>query len=63
VILDGAVLTNPYSHKQMDQAIDMAIDMPESEQLERMEKMSSAVEAFTVSDWADEQMSALEIQD
>ena len=62
VILDGAVLTNPYSHKQMDTAIDAAIDMPESEQIQRMEKMSSAVEAFTVSDWADEQMAALETQ-
>lgn len=60
VILDGAVLTNPYSHKQMDSAIDTAIDMPTSEQIERMEKMTTAVEAFTVSDWADEQMTALE---
>ena len=63
VILDGAVLTNPYSHKQMDAAIDAAIDMPASEQIERMEKMSSAVEAFTVSDWADEQIGALETQE
>ena len=63
VILDGAVLTNPYSHKQMDAAIDAAIDMPTSEQIERMEKMSTAVEAFTVSDWADEQMGALETQE
>jgi len=60
VILDGAVLTNPYSHKQMDTAIDSAIDMTISEQIERMEKMSTAVEAFTVSDWADEQIGALE---
>ena len=62
VILDGAILTNPYSHKQMDTAIDAAIDMPASEQIQRMEKMSSAVEAFTVADWADEQMGALEAQ-
>tara|TARA_B000000532_G_scaffold207985_1_gene176348 strand:- start:465 stop:1181 length:717 start_codon:yes stop_codon:yes gene_type:complete len=60
VVLDGAVLTNPYSHKQMDNAIDAAIDMPSSEQLERMARMSSAVETFTVSDWAAEQMDALE---
>ena len=60
MILDGAVLTNPYSHKQMDTAIDSAIDMTISEQIERMEKMSTAVEAFTVSDWADEQIGALE---
>ena len=59
VVLDGAVLTNPNSHKQMDNAIDTAIDMPNSEQLERMARMSSAVETFTVSDWAAEQMNSL----
>ena len=63
VVLDGAVLTNPNSHKQMDNAIDAAIDMPNSEQLERMARMSSAVETFTVSDWAAEQMHALETPD
>ena len=59
MVLDGAVLTNPNSHKQMDNAIDAAIDMPNSEQLERMARMSSAVETFTVSDWAAEQMNSL----
>ena len=63
VVLDGSVLTNPNSHKQMDNAIDAAIDMPNSEQLERMARMSLAVETFTVSDWAAEQMNSLETPD
>ena len=60
VVLDGAVLTNPYSHKQMDQAIESALEMPEDEQIIRISKMVSAVEDFTVSDWANEQMQSLE---
>jgi len=59
VVLDGAVLTNPYSHRRMDEAIDQALAMPSAEQQQRMRKMSAAVEAFTVSDWAEEQMGAL----
>jgi glucosylglycerol-phosphate synthase len=59
VVLDGAVLTNPYSHRRMDEAIDQALAMPPEEQQQRMRKMSAAVEAFTVSDWAEEQMGAL----
>lgn len=59
VVLDGAVLTNPYSHRRMDEAIDHALSMPEHEQINRMKKMTAAVEAFTVSDWAEEQIGAL----
>ena len=62
VVLDGAVLTNPYSHKQMDQAIESALEMPEDEQIIRISKMVSAVEDFTVSDWANEQMQSLEVE-
>jgi glucosylglycerol-phosphate synthase len=36
--------------------------MPEDEQIKRMSRMSSAVESFTVSDWVNEQMDALEGQ-
>jgi glucosylglycerol-phosphate synthase len=60
VVLDGAILTNPYSHRQMDQAIERALEMPEDEQIIRMSRMSHAVESFTVSDWVSEQMDALE---
>ena len=48
VLLNGAVLTNPYSHRRMDEAIEEAIYMNDSEQKERMEMMTSAVESYTV---------------
>ena len=59
VVLEGAVLTNPYSNHRMDEAIESAIEMPEDEQRQRMEHMSGAVEAYTVRDWADEQLAGL----
>ena len=59
-MLDGAILTNPYSHKQMDRAIESALELPQNEQIERINKMVSAVEEFTVDDWAKEQMQSLE---
>ncbi len=59
VLLDGAVLTNPYSHRRMDEAIEEAIEMPKTEQLKRMANMTQAVEAFTVKDWANEQLQQL----
>lgn len=57
VVLDGAVLTNPYSNRRMDVAIESALAMDEEEQRERMSKMSEAVENYTVKDWAEEQLS------
>ncbi|WP_414153422.1 glucosylglycerol-phosphate synthase [Prochlorococcus sp. MIT 1300] len=59
VLLDGAVLTNPYSHRRMDEAIEQAIEMPVDEQKSRMDSMSQAVESYTVQDWADEQLKSL----
>ena len=59
VLLDGAILTNPYSHKRMDEAIEKALEMNESEQHQRMLSMTKAVEAYTVQDWADEQLNNL----
>ena len=60
VVLDGAVLTNPYSHRRMDEAIEQALEMPEAEQKRRMRTMTTAVESFTVQDWAEEQMGCLD---
>ena len=60
VLLNGALLTNPYSHKRMDEAIDQAIEMKETEQIERMKSMSEAVDAYTVKDWAEDQISSLD---
>ena len=51
------MLTNPYSNKRMDEAIESALAMPEAEQRRRMERMTDAVESYTVRDWADEQLS------
>ena len=59
VVLDGAVLTNPYSNRRMDEAIESALEMDEDEQRDRMSRMTDAVESYTVSDWAEEQMSGL----
>ena len=57
VVLEGAVLTNPYSNRRMDDAIESALSMSEEEQRERMGRMTDAVERYTVKDWADEQLS------
>ncbi len=60
VVLNGAVLTNPYSHRRMDDAIEQAIAMTDDEQHQRMASMTTAVEAYTVQDWAEEQMSGFD---
>ncbi len=60
VLLNGAVLTNPYSHRRMDEAIEEAISMKEEEQILRMKSMTSAVESYTVKNWADDQIKYLE---
>ena len=39
-----------------DEAIEAALEMPEGEQRHRMETMTAAVEAYTVKDWAEEQL-------
>ncbi len=59
VLLNGAILTNPYSHRRMDEAIEEAISMNETEQRKRMESMKKAVESYTVKEWAEEQMNKL----
>ena len=59
VLLEGAVLTNPYSQRRMDEAIEKAIAMTDQEQHQRMKSMIAAVESYTVKDWAEEQMNSL----
>ena len=44
----------------MDEAIELALSMPENEQKRRMRTMTTAVESFTVQDWAEEQMGSLD---
>ena len=60
VVLDGAVLTNPYSNKRMDEAIEKALFMDSDAQRDRMTRMCTAVENYTVKDWAEEQLSGCE---
>ena len=60
VLLNGAILTNPYSQNKMDESFREAISMPQEEQLKRMEMMTSAVESYTVNDWAEEQIKSLD---
>ena len=63
VLLDGAVLTNPYSHKRMDEAIEEAIKMNKDEQSQRMRSMTNAVDSYTVQDWAEEQLNSFNLYD
>jgi glucosylglycerol-phosphate synthase len=60
VVLDGAVLTNPYSNKRMDEAIEKALFMDSDAQRDRMTRMCTAVENYTVKDWAEEQLAGCE---
>ena len=60
VVMKGAVLTNPYSHRRMDEALEEALAMPADQQLTRMESMVNAVEHLSVDNWADEQLKAIQ---
>jgi glucosylglycerol-phosphate synthase len=52
VELPEAVLTNPYSAKSMDAALDRALDMPEKERRERLTVMQKHVEKWDINHWA-----------
>ena len=45
----------------MDASINEAISMSLEEQLQRIEMMTSAVESFTVQDWAEEQIKSIDL--
>jgi glucosylglycerol-phosphate synthase len=60
VVMKGAVLTNPYSHRRMDEAIETALAMPPDQQRSRMASMVEAVEQLSVENWAREQLEAIE---
>ncbi len=51
VELDGAVLVNPYSRSQMDDAIDGALAMPRDEQRRRMERLERQVVRHDIAHW------------
>lgn len=50
--LKGAVLTNPYSARNMDGAIQQALEMGETEQRERMQRMWVSVNQYDSRAWA-----------
>jgi len=52
VELSNAILTNPYSARAMDAAIDRALDMPLDEQKARMAAMQRVVEKYDSNHWA-----------
>lgn len=58
VELDGAVLTNPYSTRNMDAAIDQALDMPVSEQRKRMARLWKSVKRFNAKAWREHNQEA-----
>lgn len=52
VELPNAVLTNPYSHRSMDAAVDQALDMSEEEQRARMQRLRNSVRHYDIAHWA-----------
>ncbi|WBV43443.1 glucosylglycerol-phosphate synthase [Pseudoroseomonas cervicalis] len=53
VELPDAVMTNPYSKRNLDRALDEALDMPQAEAIARMERMGRAVQEGDISLWTD----------
>jgi glucosylglycerol-phosphate synthase len=51
VELHDAVLVNPYSISQMDDAIDRALDMPREEQRARMQRMDALISRYDITHW------------
>jgi glucosylglycerol-phosphate synthase len=54
VELHSAVITNPFSHRSMDNAILTALEMPEEERRARMVELRKAVFRYTLDAWAEE---------
>ncbi|MDP1631132.1 MAG: glucosylglycerol-phosphate synthase [Caulobacter sp.] len=54
VELPQAVLTNPYSNRSMDAAIDLALDMPAEEVAQRMAAMDKVIHHYDLARWADQ---------
>ncbi len=64
--LPQAVLTNPYSTREMDKAIDLALDMPPDERAQRMNAMRDVVCRHDMDHWVDhtlERFAALDRHD
>ena len=57
VELSSAVITNPFSHRSMDLAIEQALTMPEEERRQRMKMLRETVKRYGIKAWAEDQMS------
>lgn len=55
VELNSAVITNPFSHRSMDQAILQALAMTEKERRDRMAELRRMVWKYSVAAWGEEQ--------
>jgi glucosylglycerol-phosphate synthase len=53
VELPDALTTNPYSHDDLDEAIDRAINMSDAERIERMGRLSESVDHYDIEHWAE----------
>ncbi|MGF1660606.1 MAG: glucosylglycerol-phosphate synthase [Rubrimonas sp.] len=58
VELDAAILTNPFSNRSMDAAMDQALDMPEDERRARMAALRDKVARYDIRAWIAEQRRA-----
>ncbi|WP_172330568.1 glucosylglycerol-phosphate synthase [Mangrovicoccus sp. HB161399] len=56
VVMSDAVLTNPFSHRSMDAAIERALAMDEETRRHRMASLRAATHRHSVEAWAAEQM-------
>ncbi len=61
--MSAAVLTNPYSNRSMDHAIELALAMPADERRERMKHLRAIVRRYDVRAWARSQMDAIALPD
>ncbi len=61
--MSAAVLTNPYSNRSMDHAIEMALEMPEEDRRARMAELRRMVKTYNTENWAREQLALLSPED
>ncbi|MEY8882114.1 glucosylglycerol-phosphate synthase [Donghicola sp. XS_ASV15] len=54
VELSSAVLVNPFSNRAMDEAIYMALQMPEEERRVRMKELRRVVDKYDIAEWGEE---------
>jgi glucosylglycerol-phosphate synthase len=59
VEMRSALLTNPFSARSMDSAIEQALAMEEVERRDRMKALRETVHKYDIRFWADHQMQAL----